>query len=135
MRVSSSCGWKTLTKKSSKNEVKVLMLISAFDGTTSFNRFKKSSDGGNKMPMLKTLGSTSSLCPVALPSRLVVVLVLTSSGRFESDTSPGTDVLRMTSRSSRSLESSAALVSTSDSLNMRLFRSRGARENALPVDV
>lgn len=133
--VSSNCGRKTLIKKSSRNEVKVLITISVPCGTTSFNLFKKSSEGGSSVPILKTLGSTSSLCPVALPSRLVFWAAVISSGLFESETRPGTDDLRMNSRSSLSVVSSDDLVSISASLNILLFLSRGARENTLPPKV
>lgn len=133
MRVSSNCGWKTFTRKSSRNEVKVLMTMSELGGTISFNLFKKSNDGGKSIPMLKTLGSIKSLCPVALPSRLVTCIA-ESSGRLESDTNPGTEDFKINSRSSRSVVSSEDLVFMSESLNIRLFLSRGAREYALPLD-
>jgi hypothetical protein len=132
--VSSSCGWKTFTRKSSRNDVRVLMTMSELGGTTSFKRPRKSSDGGSKMPMLNTLGSTSSLCPVALPSRLALVSATLSSALFESDTRPGTDDLRINSRSSRSCAMSGDLVLMSASLNIRLVLSRGAREKALAAN-
>lgn len=112
------------------------MTMSEPDGTTSFRRLRKSRDGGNKIPMLKTLGSTSSLCPVALPSRLELALLVVSWGTFELETRPGTEDFRMDSRLSRSSASSVDFASMSESLNMRLFLSRGAREyRLLPVDL
>lgn len=82
--VSSSDGWNTLTKKSSKKDVKVLSTIPELSscqhtedyaedenypaGTISLMRFRKASDGGSKNPILKTLGSMRSLWPVAAPS-------------------------------------------------------------------
>ena len=117
--VSSSCGWKTLTRKSSRKEVKVLMTISEPDGTTSLSRVRKSREGGRRMPILKTLGSTSNLCPVALPSCIaLLVFAEMPLALFESDTSPGTDDFKINSRSSLSAASSVDLTSISDSLNI-----------------
>lgn len=135
-RVSSSCGWKTLTRKSSKKEVKVLMTMSDPGGTTSFNRLRKSSEGGRRMPMLNTLGSTSSLCPVALPSAIVLLLFEDKPfGLFESETSPGTDDFKMKSRSSLSVANSVDLTSMSDNLNILLLRSRWLLWKTLPLEV
>lgn len=75
--VSSSDGWNTLTKKSSKKDVKVLRTIPELTsvsmymvylegrnypaGTISFIRLRKAREGGSRKPMLKTLGSIRSL--------------------------------------------------------------------------
>ena len=47
------------------NEVKVLMTMSDPGGTISRSLFKNETDGGSRQPILKTLGSTRILCPVA----------------------------------------------------------------------
>src|SRR2546423_14541643 len=62
---SSSCGWKTLIKKSSRNEVRVLMAMLELTGTISLRRWRKDNVGGSKRLTLNTLGSTTSLCPAA----------------------------------------------------------------------
>lgn len=119
IRVSSSCGWKTLTRKSSRNEVSVLVTTSDPGGTTSFNRLRNPSEGGSNIPMLKTLGSTRSLCPVALPScPWLLEFVATPLIRFESDTRPGTEDLSMCSKSSLSEAKVVDVISMSESLNI-----------------
>ena len=60
--VSSSCGRKTLIRKSSRKDVKVLDAISDSGGMMSRSRWRKTSDGGRSRPMLETSGSTRSLC-------------------------------------------------------------------------
>ena len=93
MTVSSSCGWNTLTRKSSRNDVNVLMAMSECGGTMSFNRSRKDSEGGRSSVILKTLGSTSSLCPATCPSLAILVsLWLTPDRRWDFETSPGTEV-------------------------------------------
>lgn len=90
--VSSSCGWKTFTRKSSRNDVRVLFAISESIGTISFSRWRKEREGGKSRLMLKTLGSTSNLCPAAGPSTVKLSMLLPTPGRrTDFETSPGTE--------------------------------------------
>lgn len=89
--VSSSCGWKTFTRKSSRNDVRVLIAMSESIGTMSFNRSRKESEGGKSRLMLKTFGSTSNLCPATGPS-MVKLSLPTPGRRTDFETSPGTEV-------------------------------------------
>lgn len=95
-------------------------MASTLGGTTSFKRVKKAREGGKRIPMLKTLGSTSSLWPVAERSVSLessVALVVTWEATEE--TRPGTDDLRIKSKSSLSVAMSADLLSVSESLKRR----------------
>jgi len=77
----------------------VLSAIPDPAGTISFTRCRKARDGGSRRPMLKTLGSIRSLWPVAAPSEEDCISE-DCAGRRDSETSPGTEALRMASRSS-----------------------------------
>lgn len=88
--VSSSCGWKTFTRKSSRNDVRVLIAMSESIGTMSFNRWRKESEGGKSRLMLKTFGSISNLCPATGPS-MVKLSLPTPGRRKDFETSPGTE--------------------------------------------
>ena len=89
----------------------------------SFNLVRKDREGGSRMPMLKTLGSTKSLWPVAERSSFFSFSVSFVAGVVPVAARPGTDDLRMKSRSSFSIANSVDLLSVSASLNIRLFRS------------
>ena len=88
--------------------------------------------GGSKRLILKTLGSTTSLWPAAelsdpawRPSKWMPLRPR------DFDTRPGTDDLRISSRSSCSFFMVGDLLSTSVSRKMRLFLSRGRRPKIL----
>lgn len=101
-------------RKSSRKDVRVLIAISELDGTTSLRRPRNVSEGGRSIAILNTLGSTKSRWPVALPStRLVVKVWSDSSTLFESETKPGTEVVRMLCKSSLSKVRSDDLLSMS----------------------
>lgn len=115
---SSSCGWKTLTKKSSKKEVKVPIAISESTGTRSLSRWMNDNEGGRRRPILNTLGSIRSLWPVpefpCLDCDLSPVVVFCD----DLVTSPGTEDLNISSKSSRSAFISDDFLSISDNLNI-----------------
>ena len=118
--VSSNCGWNTLTRKSSRNEVSVLMAISESGGTISVKRCKKDKEGGNRRLTLNTLGSVRSLWPTTGPSVAALLLLLPKSERLRDfDTKPGTDALRIWSRSPCSVARLAAVLSISANLKTR----------------
>jgi hypothetical protein len=66
----------------------------------SLMRLRNARDGGSRSPILKTLGSINSLWPVAAPSEEVLASDEVAAGRRDSETSPGTEALRIYSRSS-----------------------------------
>ena len=118
--VSSSWGWKTLIKNSSRNEVSVLIAMPASWGTMSFSRWRNERDGGSSEPILNTLGSTSSLWPAGGPSWLCPTDDWGAPDRlWDLDTSPGTEISSIWSRSRWSLVRSADLRSISDNLKTR----------------
>lgn len=129
--VSSSCGRNTLTRKSSRNDVSVLIAISESWGTMSFSLCRKEREGGSMIAMLKTLGSVSSLCVAgpAFDTRSVF-------GRFTErlcglDTRPGTDVCNISSRSSCSFARLLAFWSSSARLKTRYAKvSKGRKSSA-----
>src|SRR3954454_22983472 len=131
---SSSCGWKTLIKKSSRNEVSVLMAMFELIGTISLRRCRNDNVGGSRRFILKTLGSTTSLWPAAAlsePAWHVSRLMPVVPRDFE--TRPGTDDFKMSSKSSCSFFIADDLLSISVNLNIFLCLSRGFRPKTLPL--
>ncbi len=127
---SSSCGRNTLTRKSSRNDVSVLIAISESGGTMSFSLCRKEREGGSRIAILKTLGSVSSLCVAgpAFDTRSVL-------GRFTErlcglDTRPGTDVCNILSRSSCSFVRLLVFWSSSARLKTRYAKFSTGRESS-----
>lgn len=120
--VSSSCGWNTLTRKSSRNDVSVLTAMPESKGTMSLSRWRKEREGGSRMAILKTLDSVRSLWVAAPPldERSLPVLAPEHPGDF--DTRPGTEFCNILLRSCCSSERFLALWSTSARLKRRYER-------------
>ena len=97
---SSSCGWNTLIKKSSRKDVRVLITISESVGTISLRRDMKDREGGSKSPILNTLGLIKSLCPV--PEWSLLDCNVSPAAVFWPDfeTRPGTEERSISSNSS-----------------------------------
>lgn len=93
--------------------------MSESGGTISLNRWRKPSDGGSSVQMLKTLGSISSLWPATGPLMLLILLSFTPDRLRDFDTKPGTEALRIWSRSSCSVARSVDVKSIPANLNTR----------------
>ena len=96
--------------------------MSESGGTISFSRWRKPSDGGSSVHMLKTLGSISSLWPATGPLTLLVLLSFTPDRLRDLDTKPGTEALRIWSRSSCSVARLVDFLSIPANLNTRYIR-------------
>lgn len=128
--VSSSCGRNTLTRKSSRNDVRVLIAISESWGTMSLSLCRKERDGGRRMAMLKTLGSVSSLWVAGPPFDARSLLDRFTERLCCLDTRPGTDVCNILSRSSCSFVRLLAFWSTSARLKTLYAEISEGRESS-----
>lgn len=91
--------------------------ISESTGTISLSRWMKDREGGRRIPILKTLGSSKILCPVPELPLVGCGVSLVVAFCLDLETSPGTEDLRISSNSSCSAFISE-LCSISDNLNI-----------------